>query len=68
MLCPLCNEGSICHAIVKKNNQIIYICEECDSVWMTSDINEFDVITYQDYMTLRNLPVSWTELTNVYYL
>ncbi len=33
MICPYCEQGSILKARVKKNNKIIYICDECDTVW-----------------------------------
>ena len=36
-ICPYCNQGRIVKVNTKKSNEIIYICEECDTVWGNYD-------------------------------
>lgn len=33
MICPYCKCGEVLHAIIKKTNMQICICDECDTVW-----------------------------------
>ncbi len=40
MFCPYCNQGLILKAKIKFNKQVIFICDECDTVW-----NEFEPIS-----------------------
>ena len=37
MICPYCNQGKIEKAKLKTNNIIIFICEECDTVWRDNE-------------------------------
>ena len=32
MICPICEQGGILKVKNKKNGEILYICEECDSI------------------------------------
>lgn len=62
--CELCREyGYICKARVKKTNEIIFICEECDAVY-TDFPNSYDGPDYEDYMKERGIeePYDWRHL------
>lgn len=49
-MCPYCNQGQIMEVIVKKTKEIIYICEECDMVWITNEsVLESTGIRYELY-------------------
>lgn len=37
MCCPYCMQGSILKAKVKANDLVVFICDECDTVWKESD-------------------------------
>ena len=37
MCCPYCMQGLILRAKVKANDLIVFICDECDTVWKGSD-------------------------------
>ena len=66
ILCPLCNgQGSIYEAKIAKSNQIIYICEECDAMWLTSDIKLDKCINFDEFMRSLGLQALWEELTDI---
>lgn len=48
-------------AKVKKSNEIIKICEECDAVWL-DDVSEELGTTFEKYMEQRGYANSWDEL------
>ncbi len=37
MYCPYCEQGKIVKAIVKSSGELIFICEECDTVWASHE-------------------------------
>ena len=61
MICPYCEQGGIIRAKVKKSNDIIKICEECDAVWLDEDLEELGT-TYERYTEERGYGNSWDEL------
>ena len=39
-LCPFCDGQDVIHkATIKKDETVIYICGECDTVWLTDELN-----------------------------
>ena len=59
--CPFCGEGPIYQAAVKENQEIIYICAECDTVWRRSGEN-FELTNYTNYMHKLGKGPLWDEL------
>ena len=47
MNCPRCNQGSSHNATIRKNNQKIIICEECDVIWFK--LEDIGSPSYQDF-------------------
>ena len=63
--CPCCyNQGAINKATVKGTNLEIYICDECDLVWVNLDINETNWETLTNFMNKLGLKALWSELEN----
>lgn len=61
IICPFCTQGYVLKAKVKATNELIKICEECDTVWV-DDVRDDIATNLDDYMTERNLPPLWNEL------
>ena len=68
MICPLCEQGGICVATIKRTETQIFICEECDAIWDNNVIKSETALTFENYMTSMDLPPLWSELTNISYL
>ncbi|MHC1748005.1 MAG: hypothetical protein AB9856_06375 [Cellulosilyticaceae bacterium] len=64
-ICTVCEQGRIMKAKLKKNNNIIYICEECDSIWEKSDLTDYLEIGFGEYMKRLQLKGLWSELTEI---
>lgn len=62
-MCPYCDQGRIKEAIVKKTKELIYICEECDTVWATNEtISDSTGIVFDLYAKTRGFAALWSEL------
>lgn len=62
IMCEFCKQGTILKAIVNKTNNVIEICDECDTVWY-EDSNDVKVTNFDQYMSNINLPPLWDEIT-----
>lgn len=65
--CPFCDgQGVICKAKVKKIDHIIYICDECDTIWLNGDeIKEENCKRFDEYMNQLGLQPLWNELAPI---
>lgn len=62
-LCPFCDgQGVIYKAKIKATGQVVYICDECDTLWKTSNITENDCINFDSYMMALGLQGLWSNL------
>lgn len=61
MVCPYCEQGVVITAKIKKNNKLIYLCEECDTVW-EGEINLQNGIGFDIFMKKEGYKVTWDEL------
>jgi hypothetical protein len=63
--CPFCDgQGSVCKARIVKLNRIIYICDECDTIWLDrNDIKETNSNRFDEFMKQNGLLPLWSELT-----
>ena len=59
--CPFCEEGPIYEAVVKENQETIYICAECNTVGRHSGEN-FEPTNYTIYMCRLGKDPLWDEL------
>lgn len=66
ILCPLCDgQGAIYEAKVIGRDALIYICEECDAMWTTTNINLDNSISFEKFMNTFGLKGLWEELTDI---
>lgn len=65
--CPLCEgQGVVYKARVTKLNCVIYICDECDTIWQNgNDISEESCAGFDTFMSEHKLPPLWSELSNI---
>ena len=61
MICPYCEQGEILKAKVKKTGEIIYICDECDSVWKQKIIDD-NATNFYDYAEENNIQITGDDL------
>ncbi len=62
-LCPFCDgQGEIYRVVVKQTNETIFLCGECDTVWLNQAIAENNATNLTDYMAARGLEPLWSEL------
>lgn len=66
MMCPFCDgQGVINKAKVIKNDMLIFICDECDTVWLTNDIREDNCVNYHKFINEQGLKGLWSELYDI---
>ena len=66
VFCPFCyGHGLVDKASIKDRGIQIYICEECDTMWKTTDIREDNCENFRKFMTSIGLNGFWTELTEL---
>ncbi|GAA0741790.1 hypothetical protein [Clostridium oceanicum] len=64
--CPFCeNQGVIYEAKIKYTNKYIYICDECDTVWIDKNINEDNCKSFDDIMSEIGRNSLWSELSEL---
>lgn len=61
-ICPICEQGLICEVIIKATNEKLYLCEECEALWINDSIDSKEVLNFDEYMKKRNLKPIWDEL------
>ena len=66
ILCPFCDgNGLIYQAKIKNQNEVIYICDECDTIWHSKDINENNCDNFENYMGKHGLEAIWGNLADL---
>ena len=64
--CPFCDgQGVIYKAKIKYTDSVIFICDECDTVWKNLQISEDDTLIFKDVMNELGLQPLWSELDEV---
>lgn len=64
-ICPFCEQGCIYKAVIKVTGDIIYICDECDSIWKTSDISVENGDSFYVIMSKLGRKDLWSELSDI---
>jgi len=63
MWCPRCDQGDIAKAVIRKTGQIIFVCQECEATWFSSeDIKVTRFVDFGTYMKSIGLSSHWGEL------
>jgi len=66
LLCPFCDgQGLINKAIIKETDIKIFICEECDTIWLTDDIQEDNCLNFKEFMSKLGRNPFWSELSEI---
>ena len=64
--CPFCDDqGVINKATIKGTEVILYICDECDTVWKDRDIIGYNCDNFESVMNALGRKDLWSELTDV---
>ncbi|WP_289137706.1 hypothetical protein [uncultured Brevibacillus sp.] len=64
--CPFCDgQGLMNEATVVNHDLTIFICDECDTMWESSDIKEENSKNFKEYMDRFRYKGLWSELTNI---
>ncbi|HEV2916295.1 MAG TPA: hypothetical protein VGW78_00955 [Candidatus Babeliales bacterium] len=68
VICPRCDgNGIIYRATLLPSSEKIFICDECEAIWLNTDINKSN---FKDFTThIRSLGYSYNqvELSNINY-
>ncbi|MCI8816820.1 MAG: phosphoribosylamine--glycine ligase [Angelakisella sp.] len=59
--CPLCGQGPIHRAVVKKTGEALCVCEECDTVWKKGGAGD-TVTNLTACLEEQGVPPRWEEL------
>ena len=63
MSCPYCDQGEILKALIKSSGEVIYICDECDTMWRSHDrISDTTGLAFHLFADVYNLKPLWSEL------
>ncbi len=64
--CPFCDgQGVINKVTIKGTEMILYICDECDTVWKDKDITEDNCHSFESIMNTLGRKALWSELKDV---
>lgn len=59
-VCPFCNEGIIEKTQIIQTGDIVYVCDECDTLWENQNFNSLFCSkdgTINNYLTKRGIPL-----------
>lgn len=64
--CPFCDgQGVINKVVIKGTEMILYICDECDTVWKYIDITEGNCHNFESVMNSLGRKALWSEFSYV---
>ncbi|URZ00187.1 hypothetical protein [Clostridium felsineum] len=64
--CPFCDgQGVINKATIKGTEVVLYICDECDTVWKDMNITEDNCENFESVMDNLGRKALWAELTDI---
>ena len=61
MYCPYCEYGIVLRAHLQINEESIYICEECDTVWR-NEVDNKNGTSFKSFMKEKGLEPSWENI------
>ncbi len=66
VLCPFCEgQGEVYRVMIEKTRETVFLCGECDSLWLTEEICEDKASNFEDYMLKRGFEPIWSELNYI---
>jgi hypothetical protein len=61
--CTACNQGWIIHVRVIRSKKEAYVCDECESTWLSvQDIGTDRVLNFEGMMESEGVPGSWNQV------
>jgi hypothetical protein len=61
--CPMCDAGTVTRWRVRATDEVVQVCNECDSLWDgDGDSTEPAVTTVDQFLAARGLPLLWSGL------
>lgn len=57
-ICKCCGQADISEIKIKKTNEIVYVCDECETLWLSDELNDDDATNLSDFLEKRNLAYS----------
>ena len=61
MYCPYCEYSVVLRAHLRINNESIFICEECDTVWI-SKVDDRSGSSFETFMKEKGIEPSWENI------
>ena len=62
MVCEFCQQGIVYKVEVNITQEIIEICDECDTVWF-QERECIKITNFNQYMSNKELASRWSEIT-----
>jgi hypothetical protein len=64
LICPRCDgQGSVLKAQIKKTREMIFICDECDAMWLSLEaVGSQPWVDFGTYMEEKALSPTWEEI------
>ncbi|MGE8310082.1 MAG: hypothetical protein ACN6QR_11125, partial [Pseudomonas protegens] len=63
MLCSECEQGEVTKVQVRATQEILYVCQECESLWLTAEVIGTEPFnSFTSYMEDLGLPPLWSSL------
>ena len=53
--CKFCGQGNIYEVKIEETNEIVYLCDECEILWLSDELNDEEAISLWLFMEERNL-------------
>ena len=60
-ICKFCEQGEIFEIKIKKTNEIVYLCDECEALWLSDKLDDKEATALWLFMEERNLSSTWDQ-------
>ena len=60
-ICKFCEQGEIFEVKTKKTNEIVYLCDECEALWLSDEFKDEEAVALWLFMEERNLSSTWDQ-------
>jgi ribosomal protein L37AE/L43A len=66
IICPGCNQGRVFHVRIKASDKRIFVCEECETTWMSrEEIGVKQPVNFAQFLRANELKGEWAEVEDV---
>ena len=60
--CPVCDQGWVVEATIRRDGDRIWVCEECEVLWIGPTVSRYPDDTFSSLMEERGYKPLWDEL------